>query len=349
MTTPSPKIATRKPFYRELTKGQRIVWCACGRSTNQPFCDGKSHAGSGIQPLTYRAAADMEVLLCGCKQTGTPPFCDGAHSNLAGGYEDGADLPEVDAPPLIVPDDSGVAKLDGSCFVVTPSVGSHGNGPCRISPLVLRDRGAEHQSQFHLELDDGASPTLRAQGDVVIWIAAGTGRIVIGGREFAITQPCGVHVCRGEPFHFEGEGFVAYISVCPLVDTLEIVADGTDPTFDESLPERVGSIDHAARQAMGPRFFQVLLDDRHGLDNSAQFIGHIPLSKAAMHRHLYEEALIIVSGEGTIWNENSRARVRAGDVIFFPRKHVHSLQCTSPEGMDVLGFIHPGTNPGINY
>jgi hypothetical protein len=36
-------------------------------------------------------------------------------------------------------------------------------------------------------------------------------------------------------------------------------------------------------------------------------------------------------------------------VIFFPRKHVHSLQCTSADGMDVVGMIHPGENPGINY
>jgi mannose-6-phosphate isomerase-like protein (cupin superfamily) len=68
-----------------------------------------------------------------------------------------------------------------------------------------------------------------------------------------------------------------------------------------------------------------------------------------MHRHLYEEALVIVSGEGVIWNEHSRAPVRPGDVIFFPRKHLHSLQCTSPDGMDVVGMIHPGENPGINY
>ena len=59
--------------------------------------------------------------------------------------------------------------------------------------------------------------------------------------------------------------------------------------------------------------------------------------------------LVIVSGEGVIWNEHSRAPVRPGDVIFFPRKHVHSLQCTSPDGMDVVGMIHPGENPGINY
>ena len=68
-----------------------------------------------------------------------------------------------------------------------------------------------------------------------------------------------------------------------------------------------------------------------------------------MHRHLYEEALIILSGEGVMWNDKSRARVAAGDVIFFPRKHAHSLECTALEGMLVVGLIHPGDNPGINY
>ena len=100
---------------------------------------------------------------------------------------------------------------------------------------------------------------------------------------------------------------------------------------------------------MGPRFFQHLVDSTVGARNATQFIGHIPQSKAQMHRHLYEEALLIVSGEGVIWNENVRAAVAAGDVIFFPRKHLHSLQCTAPMGMDVVGVIHPGDNPGINY
>ena len=49
-----------------------------------------------------------------------------------------------------------------------------------------------------------------------------------------------------------------------------------------------------------------------------------------------------------IWNERSRAKVAAGDVIFFPRKHAHSLESIGG-GMDVVGLIHPGDNPGINY
>jgi quercetin dioxygenase-like cupin family protein len=100
---------------------------------------------------------------------------------------------------------------------------------------------------------------------------------------------------------------------------------------------------------MGTRFFQHLVDGRLGAQNAVQFIGHIPQSKASMHRHLYEEAVIVVAGEGVIWNEE-RARSGAnGRCDFLPAQHVHSLQCTSPDGMDVLGVIHPGDNPGINY
>ena len=125
--------------------------------------------------------------------------------------------------------------------------------------------------------------------------------------------------------------------------------DGIPVIIHDADTKRVAGVDVQQRHAMGPRFFQHLVDRRVGANNAVQFIGHIPQSKAQMHRHLYEEALVIVSGEGVIWNENSRAPVRPGDVIFFPRKHVHSLQCTSPDGMDVVGMIHPGENPGINY
>ncbi|MGH8430169.1 MAG: cupin domain-containing protein, partial [Solimonas sp.] len=80
-----------------------------------------------------------------------------------------------------------------------------------------------------------------------------------------------------------------------------------------------------------------------------QFIGHIPQSKAAPHRHLYEEAVLILTGEGCMWTEDRKAKVGAGDVVFLPRKQLHSLQATAPGGMDVVGVIFPGDNPSINY
>ena len=119
--------------------------------------------------------------------------------------------------------------------------------------------------------------------------------------------------------------------------------------FDTRFPDRVVSVDAEQRTAMGSRWFQVLVDKRVGSDVITQFIGHIPPSKAAPHRHLYEEAILVLSGEGCMWTEDRKSDVRAGEVIFLPRKQVHSLQATSPDGMDVVGVIYPGDNPSINY
>ena len=344
-----PEIGSRKPFYRELREGQRLLWCSCGRSKRQPFCDGRSHEGTGYEPLEYRSPCAQEVLLCGCKRTGTPPFCDGAHSNLPGGYSDEAGVDDA-AVSLTEPDALGFARLDSECYVVSPqSIGT--TADFTSETLVAPSLGAKHQSQFLLTLRGDTAPVLSSSaGDVILWVRSGTGAVAIGDRRFPIDGPCGVSVRRGETFQLErqGEPLVVYASICPGAEAFEQPGEMT-PAFDDSFPERLVAIDEAGRKAMGPRWFQLLVDERHGLNNSAQFVGHIPVSRAEMHRHLYEEALIILSGAGTIWNESRRARVAAGDVIFFPRKHVHSLQCTADEGMDVVGLIHPGTNPGINY
>lgn len=343
-------VASRKPFYKELKAGRTYAWCACGRSKRQPFCDGKSHEGTGFEPVEYTCKVDgEEVLFCGCKQTATPPFCDGTHSNLPGGYADEAiaDLPWAPS------DAAGVSMLDSPCYVIRAAETRIDPAPawwCRT--VVSRAMGAQHMTQFYAELTDGKSPVLASSaGDVVLWIMSGNGTVEISGRPFAVAKETGVYVRAGEAFRVahEGEGPLnLFIAACPATDSLTELAE-MPGDFDEQWPVRTVGIDEQQRHAMGPRYFQLLVDKRIGSTTATQFIGHIPLSKAEMHRHLYEEALIIMSGEGVIWNDGRRARVGAGDVIFFPRKHRHSLQCTSPEGLDVVGLIHPGDNPGINY
>ena len=76
-----PVIAARKPAAVELEEGKTYFWCACGRSSNQPFCDG-SHAGSGFTPLEFIAEASQKEALCQCKRTGNAPRCDGTHAGL---------------------------------------------------------------------------------------------------------------------------------------------------------------------------------------------------------------------------------------------------------------------------
>ena len=76
-----PIIAQKSPFAVELEAGKRYVWCACGRSANQPFCDG-SHSGTGLTPVVFKADEAKKVFLCGCKQSGGRPFCDRTHATL---------------------------------------------------------------------------------------------------------------------------------------------------------------------------------------------------------------------------------------------------------------------------
>ncbi len=76
-----PIPAQKAPYGVDVVAGKTYYWCACGRSKNQPFCDG-SHAGTGIQPVSYKAQAAQKLWFCGCKATKTQPFCDGSHKNL---------------------------------------------------------------------------------------------------------------------------------------------------------------------------------------------------------------------------------------------------------------------------
>jgi CDGSH-type Zn-finger protein len=76
-----PTIAQRSPFRFDVIQGKSYWWCACGRSKNQPFCDG-SHKGSEFSPVQYDATETRTVFFCGCKHTGRKPFCDGTHSKL---------------------------------------------------------------------------------------------------------------------------------------------------------------------------------------------------------------------------------------------------------------------------
>ncbi|MCO7224729.1 glutamate synthase-related protein [Pleionea sp. CnH1-48] len=77
----NPVIADNKPVKVSLTKGEEYYFCACGRSKNQPFCDG-SHAGTDFKPKAFTAEDDGDAYLCQCKHTGSVPFCDGTHKQF---------------------------------------------------------------------------------------------------------------------------------------------------------------------------------------------------------------------------------------------------------------------------
>jgi CDGSH-type Zn-finger protein len=75
-----PRIAEKGPAVLELEPGT-YWWCACGRSDDQPFCDG-SHKGTEFSPEKLEVQEERTVALCQCKHTGNAPFCDDTHADL---------------------------------------------------------------------------------------------------------------------------------------------------------------------------------------------------------------------------------------------------------------------------
>lgn len=75
------EVAARAPMPVEVEAGKDYFWCSCGKSKNQPFCDG-SHKGSEFRPLRWTAEQSETKWFCACKQTEGQPFCDGSHKAL---------------------------------------------------------------------------------------------------------------------------------------------------------------------------------------------------------------------------------------------------------------------------
>lgn len=70
---------TKQPVKVKLEANKTYYWCSCGKSKNQPFCDG-SHKGSEFEPKAFSVSEDSSPWLCVCKKTANAPYCDGSHN-----------------------------------------------------------------------------------------------------------------------------------------------------------------------------------------------------------------------------------------------------------------------------
>ena len=348
-----PVVAHRKGFYFEIKAGQRYWWCRCGRSKTQPFCDG-SHSGTGFKPVCVTAEKDDEVIFCGCKQTGTPPFCDGSHTNLPGGYlTDDPGSAENQAVCIVEPGTDPVVRLDGDCFVfATARAKLLRRGAMSYCPIVSPALGAAFQAQFYIEVAGGSSPVISADGrDTVLFIYQGTGDVEISGQRVTVESRTGIYLRPKDAYRIHNAAahpLKIFITNGPGSEELVFVDEMPNASAEDPR-QRVATTDVSQRQRLAERYYQMLVHRKHGSTVITQFIGNIPLSKAEPHRHLYEETLIFLHGSGVVWTEKKKTRVGPGDVLFLPRKQLHSVQCNSAGGLDIVGAIYPGDNPAINY
>jgi sterol desaturase/sphingolipid hydroxylase (fatty acid hydroxylase superfamily)/CDGSH-type Zn-finger protein len=71
------KTTVLEPAILTLKEGN-YLYCACGYSKTQPFCDG-SHHGTQFQPVKFTIKKERDYKICQCKGCAKAPFCDDSH------------------------------------------------------------------------------------------------------------------------------------------------------------------------------------------------------------------------------------------------------------------------------
>lgn len=345
-------VAENKPCLVSLEKDKRYAWCTCKLSKTQPFCDG-SHKDTEFKPLVFKADKDEDVLLCACKATKSGPYCDGSHNNLEDVYAEATEeeVAAMKGSVLVDQDENGKALVDGGAYVFTPNDDNDVVvGNLRYQPVIAEEDGATKLSLHRLNISAGTTSWLQYKGvDTVLYFVNGSGKVDIAGREFKVENEAGIYIRPGEAFRvITDQDMTIYATACPMLTNLS-VSDDNETIFQSEQEERYIPFDMAKANVMANRFYQELVDKKVGSNEVTQFIGQVPMSRAAMHRHLYEEAIVILAGYGRMWTGTMWAKVKTGDVLFLPHRQGHSVECTDEEGMLLMGVFYPSGSPAINY
>ena len=344
-------VVENKPILVSLKAGKKYAWCTCKYSKTQPYCDG-SHKGTDMLPMIFKADKDEDVLLCACKATKSGPYCDGAHNNLEDVYAEATPEEILSMKnSVFVEQDNGKALVDGGAYVLTPlAENDKVAGNIRYQPVISEQDGATKLSLHKLTISPGTTPWLEYKGvDTVLYFVSGSGKIDIAGTEFDVSKEAGIYVRPGEAFRIiTDQDMVIYATACPMITELS-VSDENDTKFQIDYAERYVAFDLATASVMADRFYQELVDKKVKSMEVTQFIGQLPKSRAAMHRHLYEEAIVILTGYGRMWTGTKWAEVKTGDVLFLPHRQEHSVECTDDDGMLLMGVFYPSGSPAINY
>jgi CDGSH-type Zn-finger protein len=74
-------IIVQKRSLKLVMEPGTYYWCACGRSANQPFCDG-SHKGTRFTPEKVVVKEKKLVKWCMCRHSDEGAICDNKHREL---------------------------------------------------------------------------------------------------------------------------------------------------------------------------------------------------------------------------------------------------------------------------
>jgi mannose-6-phosphate isomerase-like protein (cupin superfamily) len=217
---------------------------------------------------------------------------------------------------------------DLSRFVVTETA-TVGGGE-RV--VFSRANGCERLEQRLIRFGPGRSgPRSPGEHQEILYVTAGSGLLVLDGKEHPLEPDSGVLVLPGEAYEVEveGEGELEVVSVVA-------------PAAGEVERERVVSrfADREEGRADEKRTFRVLHQGE-----LTQFIGVVEPCRAPDHSHPYDEVGYIVEGHGLAHVGGESTPIGPGSCFHLPPQEVHCIENTGPGVMRIMGVFFPAGSP----
>ncbi len=176
--------------------------------------------------------------------------------------------------------------------------------------------------------------------DVFVLLHAGGG--TIEGRPAA--APSSAHLVAGERETVVAgpEGLIAgVVEIGPHVD-LHAPIGSRRPA---ALANRAD-----AEKATGARSFQILHGPENGSTRATAFVGYVPPGRAPRHYHLYDEIILILSGEGALHLEGEPEPLGPGSAFRLHSRERHIVENTSAtDHLVLVGIFTPAGSPSAAY
>jgi mannose-6-phosphate isomerase-like protein (cupin superfamily) len=202
------------------------------------------------------------------------------------------------------------------------------------------DNGSARLRQAIIRVEPGRSHELPPEPDLqaVLYVAAGTGAVIVDGTSHSIEPGTGAFVVPGEAVTIRSDG----------PDDLVIVAVHAPRDRDRAAGERKVTIrfdDQPELEASAERTFRYLVNEDAGCFDMTQFVGIVQPSKAPFHSHPYDEVGYIVEGEGTAHIDGESIPLRSGSCFHLGPGEVHCIENSGSGPMWILGVFHPSGSP----
>jgi quercetin dioxygenase-like cupin family protein len=222
--------------------------------------------------------------------------------------------------------------------------GSHG----WVRLMIDGSTGARHLVQRVFRFEPGHTPDLHNEtSEDVMYVVSGSGSLDAAGASIELVPGTACWVPAGVGYHIENEGphdlvMVSALSPPPGAPALP------EPTDD--VPHRYSV--HEDQQPVEPagddRRFRVLVDPAMGCRSVTQFLGEIDAIPAPPHTHTYEEAVHVLSGDGTLEIGGEIHPIGPGTSVFLPPGVEHRLTSAGRDTLRVLGVFSPPGSPATN-